>query len=85
MNLLNKKELTRRIEDEGLIEGTNNILEVDFDFEISGAVFPLVVDCYIVIDAEGQQTSIDFNMISETLLDSETEEIYKLLKKELSC
>lgn len=85
MNLLNKEELTRRIEDEGLTEGTNNILEVDFDFEISGAVCPLVVDCYIVIDAEGQQTSIDFNMISETLLDSETEEIYKLLKKELSC
>ena len=85
MRLLNKEELTRRVNEEGLIEGTNNILEVEFDFEISGCVFPLVVDCYIVMDAEGQQEAIEFNMISETLLESETEMIYKILNKELSC
>ena len=83
MKLLNKEELKRRVDEEGLIEGTNNILEVDFDFEVSGIKFPLVVDCYIVIDEDGKQTSIEFNMISETLLDSETEEIYKVLEKEL--
>ena len=82
MKLLNKEELKTRAAFQGLFQGTNNILEVEFTFEISGMKFYFDVDCYVVCDEEGEVEAIEFNVVEENLLPHEEENIVKLLQRE---
>ena len=80
MKLVNKSRLKELAEAQGLFHGTNNILEVDFEFEVNGVKFILDVDCYIVCDEDSNVEAIEFNVVSETLLDHEENQIKCLLE-----
>lgn len=79
MKLLNKSRLQELAEAQGLFHGTNNILEVDFEFEVSGIKLFLDVDCYVVCDENSKVEAIEFNVVDENLLPHEEENIVKLL------